>query len=174
MHEPIVEGLEEYLQNGGARRPMPAFEAHLTACPECREELAALKEQSALLQKLRAPREVDVAPGFYARVIDRIDSQRATSFWSVFLEPTFSRRLAWSSLALILLCGSYMATTPVDDDAAPLAHQTALSTPVAATAVMYDDSEDPQRSRDAVLVDLGSYNEVPASNSVPSFSFSEQ
>lgn len=171
MHEPIVEGLEEYLQNGAARRPLPAFEAHLAVCPECREEVAALKEQSVLLRKLRAPREMEIPVGFYARVMDRIDAQRSTSFWSVFLEPSFSRRLAWSSLALILLCGSYMATTPIDDPAPP-PRASVLSTPVPVNVAAY--SADGEQSRDAVLVDLGSYNEAPSNNTVPSFSFSEQ
>jgi hypothetical protein len=170
MHEPIVEGLEEYLKNGVSRRPMPAFEAHLAACAECREELVILKEQSQLFEVLRLPRELDVTPGFYARVMDRIDSQRSTSFWSVFLEPAFSRRLALASATFLVVLGTYMATAPAAEE--PLAtHPSTAETAIGPYSYPAAYSDDPQQERNAVLVNLSSYNETPTGDSV---TFSEQ
>src|SRR3954468_21573871 len=70
-----------------------------------------------LLAELKAPEDVGPAPGFYARVMDRIESQRSNSIWSVFLEPIFGRRLALVSGLLMLLLGAalFVPSTEFDD-----------------------------------------------------------
>ena len=81
MHQPVTGHLEEYLHGGG---PFPDVEEHLNKCVECREELDAMRAQSAMLRRaLRA--EVEPSGGFYARVMNRIESQAKT----VRLEPVW-------------------------------------------------------------------------------------
>jgi predicted anti-sigma-YlaC factor YlaD len=72
MHQPIRDGLEDYL----AGREHPRFTAHLAACSDCRENVNRIIRQNQLLRLLRVE-SADVAPspGFYARVIDRIDAR---------------------------------------------------------------------------------------------------
>ena len=70
------------------------------------------EDLTQLLQSLRCPDEIMPRAGFYARVMDRVESQQSKSIWSVFLEPIFGRRLAMASAALMLLLGLTFFTTP--------------------------------------------------------------
>jgi len=107
MHELIRNDLEDYLGGrlGGGREV--EFRRHLAGCGACREQVAQLEAQSVLLRSLR-PCQEELAPGagFYARVVERIEAQRAASLWSVFLQPIFARGLLYASLALFLIVGS--------------------------------------------------------------------
>lgn len=109
MHEPVKEHLEAYLA-GSDQLPVE-FMAHLKNCDSCREEAGALKLHSDLLKILKPPEEVEPRPGFYARVVERIDAQRQSSIWSLFLEPAFGRRLALASATLAVLMGLYLFTS---------------------------------------------------------------
>lgn len=155
MHRPIQDGLEDYL--GGRKDPsaMKAFHQHLAACETCRAEVDSLARQSALLRVLRAPAPVEPAPGFYARVIERIESQRSLSFWSVFLEPWMAKRIAFASLCLLVLLGSTVMTTD------PMGEPNSIAaTPVGlmATDVMpAADGSDPHHDRAVVLTTLASF-----------------
>ena len=97
MHEPVKEGLEDFLRENGS----PEFAAHLETCRECRGEVERMREQALALRVLRAEQELDPSPGFYARVTARIEAQSRPSIWGVFLEPAFGRRLMYASLALV-------------------------------------------------------------------------
>jgi hypothetical protein len=103
MHEPVVDGLEEYLAGTLAGQRLEAFRRHVAGCVECQRLLNGLPFQQALLRELRPPRPMGPAPGFYARVWTRIEAQRASSIWSVFLEPAFGRRLSYAALALLVV-----------------------------------------------------------------------
>lgn len=110
MHEPIAKHVEEYLTRSD-RTNLPAeFTAHLVACGDCREELKVMEQQSRIVRVFKPAVEVDPAPGFYARVMERIEAQRPISFWTIFLQP-FGRRIAYASLALALLMGVYLFST---------------------------------------------------------------
>jgi anti-sigma factor RsiW len=112
MHDVIRNGLEGYLGGHLAPERLAAFRAHLAACTQCSEMVAAFEKQSTLIQSLRVSEEdVAPAPGFYARVMERIDAQRPTSLWSVFLQPLFARRVLYASLALFLFLGSSILWT---------------------------------------------------------------
>jgi hypothetical protein len=151
MHEPVKEHIEAYLA-GSDKLPVE-FMAHLKSCHTCREEADELKLQSELLKILRAPAEADPRPGFYARVVERIESQRQSSIWSLFLEPAFGRRLALASATLAVLMGLYLFSSepgmpnnvvylPGEDQVAP-----ALG--------MHGREQD----RGIILVDLASFQE---------------
>jgi anti-sigma factor RsiW len=150
MHEPIKEGLEDFLRDDGD----PEFAAHLEACRECRGQVERMREQALALRLLRAERESDPAPGFYARVLARIEAQRRPSLWSLLLEPAFGRRLMYASLTLVVFLGTYLIAT---ESGEPVT----ASTP----AEQYLAEEhpavgaNPQQDRDLVLVRLATYTE---------------
>ena len=146
MHQPIREGLEDFLNGSGDRTIPRDFTAHLASCRECSEELSLIQDHAQSLRRLRS--DVEPRPGFYARVMDRIERQTDLSIWSVFLRPSFGRRIAIASAALALLMGAYLVSTEPGEPE----H---LSSPVVVTAV----DESVQQQRDAVLVNLASYPE---------------
>ena len=158
MHEPVKENVEDYL--AGSDTLPREFTAHLEACDSCRSEVAALKMQSSLFRALKAPEEVEPRVGFYARVIDRIDAQRQSSIWTVFLEPAFGRRLAVASAVLAVLMGFYLVSSE------PAGRQIIAHQAVQHTVVLPGEDEpglvlgaDQDQDRGAVLVNLASYRE---------------
>jgi anti-sigma factor RsiW len=159
MHQPILEGLEEYLTGKGKPETLTAFEAHLASCTDCRLLVAAMREQSGLIRHLAAGEDVEPAAGFYGRVMSMIEAQNPVSFWSLFLEPVFGRRLAFASLALFLVLASVMMTSN------PAAPEVAVSaeSPEAIFAVHDMEyppatGEDVGRDRDLVLGRLASWD----------------
>ncbi|HXA68496.1 MAG TPA: hypothetical protein VNV82_25255 [Bryobacteraceae bacterium] len=161
MHQPIRDSLEEYLK-GSARQVPQAFHAHLVACEECASELRLLETQANMLRLLRSDAEVGPSAGFYARVMERVEEQDRGSIWSVFLQPSFGRRLAIASATLVVLLGTYLVTTEAGDQSvAAVAPAVATdSVKVAAPdAGAVQDSLQQQHRRDAVLVDLASFHE---------------
>lgn len=123
MHEPVVDGLEEYLAGSARGARLAAIEQHLASCQPCRLAIAELRAQQQLFQHLRAPDDCRPAPGFYARVWQRIEARRSASIWSIFLEPSFSRRLSYASLALLAVLSAAVwqgSSEPVMDQANPM------------------------------------------------------
>ena len=158
MHQPIRDNLEDYLK-GSTRQVPQAFHAHLVACEECASELRLLETQANMLRSLRSVEDVGPMPGFYARVRERIEDQGRVSVWSIFLQPSFGRRLAIASATLVVLLGTYLVTTEPGDQSVALAPTTvATDTTSTADAGAIQDSLQQQR-RDAVLVDLASFHE---------------
>lgn len=111
MHGPIRDRLEDLLTSGRS----VAFQAdsrqlngHLSSCDECSEELEAMRAQAARLAAFRVDQEQEPAPGFYARVLQRIEEQTYVSVWSLFLESPFSKRLALASLTIAVAVGTYV------------------------------------------------------------------
>lgn len=104
--------LEDYL-SGNLSRPQKArLEAHLAEHPEAAEQLEDLRWTSRLVGELRAPEDAPVGPepGFYARVMQRLDEQHEEPFWAFLLQPVFMRRLAFGSLMWLALVGGYVVT----------------------------------------------------------------
>lgn len=136
------------------------------------------EELTVLLQSLRAPEGIAPRAGFYGRVMDRVESQRKTSIWSVFLEPAFSFRLAAASVALMLLMGIALYT-----GGSEIEEQIAFDQPPAQSQIVVVNSNenepapalvngsvdalhaapvsmmDAEHGREVVLVDLVSYQE---------------
>jgi len=154
MHQPIENGLEDYLSGRAETERYKGFIAHLVACAECDAEVGLMKQQAEWMRELRAPADTEPAPGFYARVMDRIEAQSAKSFWGVFLEPVFGKRLALACLALFVLLSSAVWQTepsPVLNGDNPVS---VLAEEVMAPAT----GADPGRDRTVVLTTLASYN----------------
>src|SRR5689334_15392747 len=112
MHRIIRDHLEQVL---GERPPAPEHPAgkHLAECGECRDEVAAMREQAAMLRQWRVTNgeTVEPRPGFYARVLGRIEAQRPISVFTLFFDSLFGRRIAMASLALALLLGVYVVSS---------------------------------------------------------------
>src|SRR5712692_7217916 len=163
MHSLIREHLEDLLADSGSVSGLTA--RHLAECEECRSEVAAMRRQSALLRQWRAPSEVEPRAGFYARVIERIESQGPASIWSLFFDSIFGRRIAVASLALALLMGIYLVSSEKmaqpeiasSDDPVEM-----LAQPVAGYLAVEDQPGvvlSGGRDQDSVLVDLVTYRE---------------
>ncbi len=108
MHGSIRDRLEDLLAGRKAVTAENEMLRHLSSCDSCDEQLAAMKAQSEMLQLLRAPEELEPAPGFYARVLQRIEERAKTSIWLAFISSTFGRRLMYASLSLTLVLGAYV------------------------------------------------------------------
>jgi anti-sigma factor RsiW len=154
MHEPVAGRLEDYLL--GEADNSEANE-HLENCESCRKELEAMRRQSALFGALKASSEVEPDAGFYGRVMNRIESQAKPSAWSLFGESVFARRLAYASMTLFVLVGTYFVSSHESPDS--------LRSPevMLASDEYYESipvqGNNPQQDREAVLVNLVTYEQ---------------
>src|SRR5947207_1835587 len=114
MHRIIRDHLEQVLAGPGSAPEHPAGK-HLAECEECRAEMAAMREQAAMLRQWRVANaeigEFEPRPGFYARVLERIEAQTPSSVFTLFFDSLFARRIAMASLALALLLGVYVISS---------------------------------------------------------------
>ncbi|HYP04901.1 MAG TPA: hypothetical protein VER03_01595 [Bryobacteraceae bacterium] len=156
MHEPVIERLEEYLDGNG---PFPEVELHLSKCADCRQELAAMQAQTALMRRaFRSEAEPDA--GFYARVMNRIETQAKPSVWSLFGESMFARRLAYASATFLVLMGViFVSATEPDQPLAASDPQMILAGEQQYTPVSMDVSMDMERDREVVFTTLVTYQE---------------
>jgi len=154
MHQPIEDGLEDFLTARAGTEQYKAFVAHLAVCAECATEVGLMKQQAEWMHELRPPADAEPSAGFYARVMDRIEAQSAKSFWGVFLEPVFGKRLALASLALFVLLSSAVWQA----DPAPELYGDNPVSVLAGEVMPAATGADPGRDRTVVLTNLASYN----------------
>jgi hypothetical protein len=173
MHREIRDHIEDVLAGSQpvSRDTLKHAREHLTQCDECRTELQGMQEQTALIRELRAPADfaTDLRPGFYARVMERIEAEGPISIWNLFIESAFGRRIAVASLALALLIGVYLVTSErsADDSLIALEAQQANTEQTfvagedapAREITRVDESPTDQSSEDAVLANLVTYRE---------------
>jgi anti-sigma factor RsiW len=160
MHQLIRKNLEEYLKGSLSEIPVE-FHRHLGECEECARELRRLEAQSQLLRSLQSAGDAAPRPGFYARVMERIEAQQPFSIWSVFLDRKFGFRLAVASGMLAALLGGYLVTSEPGGSETGFA-TVAVSGAASGAGLRQDASLDQagaQQQRDAVLVDLASYRQ---------------
>ncbi|MGE5646430.1 MAG: hypothetical protein ACM336_11625 [Acidobacteriota bacterium] len=155
MHGLIRERLEDYLRSSGGNKVSFEFEEHLRSCDECRAELSLMQEQARTLRVLQAERQMDPAPGFYARVIERIEALETPSIWSVFLQPSFGRRIMATSLAMAALLGGYLAFTENQQHGMAADAESIIAVEQHPPGL----GQDRQRDRDTMLVTLATYQE---------------
>jgi hypothetical protein len=111
MHRIIRDHLEEVLAGPGIASEHPAGQ-HLLECEECRAEVTAMRDHAGMLRQWRpADADMELRPGFYARVLDRIEAQVPSSVFTLFFDSVFARRIAMASLALALLLGVYVISS---------------------------------------------------------------
>ena len=151
MHDSVKLRVEEYLQRGA---DMPEVDDHLRSCEGCRKEIEAMRMQSRLLRTLKAPAGMEPGPAFYAKVLNRIESQPKPSVWNLFGDSLFARRLVYASATFLLLLGSYAASAPpVEEEYAASAPEAILAGNQAPMPVSMDSQED----RQVVLVTLATW-----------------
>ena len=165
MHEQIRDDLEEYLK-GSRSKLSQDFHAHLDNCEDCAGELRQIEAQAEMLHLLRPGSQTEPGAGFYARVMDRIETQGRSSIWCVLLEPAFGRRLAVACATLVVLLGTYFVASELSQPMVAVAPSIAATTP-ASTDLSAPPTDQPtqqnsveqERQRDAVLVNLASFHE---------------
>jgi hypothetical protein len=116
-----------------------------------------MQVQAELLKSLRAPEELDPSPGFYARVVQRIEERAKDSIWAVFIYSPFSKRLMYASLTIAVMLGTYVVTQEARDGhllggQAVVAQNTHYDAPVTGS-----ESE----QRDAVLENFAAHQGFP-------------
>ena len=164
MHRLVEENLEEVLK--GATREHPASR-HLAECPECRNEVAVMRDHSEMLGRWRDRSGVEPPAGFYARVLERIEAQGPGSIWNLFFESMFGRRLALASLALAVLLGGYLVSSePLGEPELAYSQETVEILPVPMVTGEFVALHDQagvmlpgEPSDESVLVNLVTYRE---------------
>jgi hypothetical protein len=164
MHQPMQDGLEDYLSGKAAPERLRAFHAHLAECAECRGMVGAFEIHSRMMQALRPPEPGEAGglqpgAGFYARVMERIENQQGFSIWSLFLEPVFGKRLALASLAVFVLLTSFALSTA--NPKPVIAGSDGVSVILEEGNRMYPPASgvDERADRDIVLTRLASYGD---------------
>jgi len=155
MHQPMQDGLEDYLAGAADSGNRLRIEAHLRECAECREEVTLMKEMSDMFSSLRSPAPPDPAPGFYARVTTLIEKrQQPPAFWGIFFEPVFCKRLALASLLLLASLGTMLMSRESEEYAVGPSPEMILAvedSPVFASG--------PAMDRDQMLFTLASHKQ---------------
>jgi predicted anti-sigma-YlaC factor YlaD len=151
MHREVRDHLEDILAGtGSVTKDRLLRDSHLDECVECRDAVAAMLEQQRLLRSLRPPEEAEPRAGFYARVIERIESQGAASIWSLFFDSPVGRGLAMASMVLALSLGAYLVSSE---------HRAEVETGQVLTVPDSGGMLTGAPDRDAVLVNLVTYRE---------------
>ena len=155
MHEPVIQRLEEYLDGGG---PFPEVEQHLSKCDDCREELEAMRAQSVLF-RVAFKVEAEPDPAFYARLMNRIETQARPSVWSLFGESMFAKRLAYASATFLVLVGVVFMSAEQEQGFAYGDPDVVLAGDERYVPVNMDTEVDSERDRQVVLVNLTTYQD---------------
>ncbi len=153
MHREVRDKLEEILAGTGDA----LCERHLSECEACRARVTAMREQRRLLRSLRvggldgkdAP---DQSAGFYARVMERIETQGVASIWSLFFESPVGRGLAMASMVVALSLSVYLVSS--ESVAEPDASQVVLQESNQAAGMLTGAPD-----ANAVLTNLVTYRE---------------
>ena len=156
MHQTMQDGLEDYLAGTGKSGDRLRIEAHLRECDACRREVQSMREMSDLFASLRSPDPPAPTPGFYARVSSLIEKQRQPpSFWAMFLEPVFGKRLAFASLLALALLGTVLMSRETEEYAVGPSPEMILSVERDAPAM----DAGPAMDRDQMLFTLASHKQ---------------
>ncbi|MBM3759599.1 MAG: hypothetical protein FJW36_05065 [Acidobacteria bacterium] len=168
--KPLEDGLEGMIETGRMPDEKSPVGAYLKSNPAAREEVALMMEISQLIRenfRLSAEErdELELAPGFYARVMARIESQTLPpSIWNFFLEP-LGMRVVYASLALatLLFAATFMGPgSEAGADLVAMEQIEAVDSPVVEGAFLASDqsgmpvveSTNPDEDRGSVLAQL--------------------
>jgi hypothetical protein len=167
--KPLEDGLEGMIESGRLPAENSAVGAYLEANPEARQQVLDMIDISRLIRAnfQLSPEElpdVEPAPGFYARVMARIESQALPpSIWNFFLEP-LGMRLIYASLALAALLFAAAFIDPVENNEGLVASDAPIvftgDAPLEGASLASDHSDlplvesTPEQDRGAALVHL--------------------
>ena len=156
MHGSTRDHLEQLLAERGAAESSREVGQHVSSCPECRSEVESMRAQSDLVQLLRPSEEVEPLPGFYGRVLQRIEERAKGSIWAVFIYSPFGKRLVYASLSVAVALGTYVVTEESRDG--HLRPQSVIARDFHDDAVVQGDQA---QQRDAVLANFASHQTFP-------------
>jgi len=145
MHAVIINDLEEYLSGHLPPSARDRFQAHVEKCGECRREVDEIQESTRLLRSLKPAGAVDPPPSFVAQVMQTVAERPVASFWRVFGDFTFGRRVVFASLLTLAVLGTVLVSR----------EQAYAPNPTTPEAVMADAAGSP--NADQMLVTLASY-----------------
>lgn len=114
MHGPVRNAIEDVL----AAKPFAAAQntvKHLANCQECASEVDAMRRNAQMLRSLRPSTEEEPSPGFYARVLQRIEEQARRSIWWLFVYSPVGKRVMYASMAITLALGGYVLAAETSD-----------------------------------------------------------
>lgn len=173
--KPLEDGLEGILERGKLPAGDTDLGRFLSSHPEAKQEVADMLEISRLIQdNFRvAPEheeELAPAPGFYARVMMRIEAEASQqTFWSFFIDPSFTRRLAFASGAFALLMASILLLEPAQEPEPQFAQAPMMQSVdeplLGAVLVSNDDglpleeSTDAEEARGSALMQLTTFDQ---------------
>ena len=120
MHAVVIDNLEEYLAGALEPAALREFEAHLSSCNACRNEVAGMQEVSVWMGALKVEDPVLPSPAFYARVMQQVGERKpAPSFADFFaLDLAFGRSLVFACLLTLAVLGSYLVSRETGEPAA--------------------------------------------------------
>ena len=153
MHAVVMDSLEEYLSGAIEPAAQRAVEGHLAGCAGCREEVKSMQEVSQLFGSLRTAEDFEPSPRFTAGVMQHVAGLTPEpTFAGLFaLDFAFGRRLAFASLVLLALMGSFLASREAQYTAGP--------SPDAILAQQDLPAFDSAPSQDNMLVTLTAYEQ---------------
>ena len=151
MHDEILNELEGYLSGEPVSR---SFTQHLVVCPPCAREVDAMEQVSVSLHSLRLNEAEAITPplGFYAKVARNIEAEQKSPLWGIFApDLQFFRKVAFASLMLLAVLGSYLVSRESDYTHSMAAEQATLTEHN--VAVPHESPADRQH----ILVTLAAY-----------------
>jgi len=114
MHDEILNELEEYLSSEPVSR---SFTRHLEVCPPCAREVDEMEQISVSLHSFRLNEAAAITPplGFYSKVARTIEAEQKSPVWGIFApDLQFFRKVAFASLMLLAVLGSYLVSRESD------------------------------------------------------------
>ncbi len=145
-HDIVISEFERHLSGNASK----AFYEHLANCAACDAEVKEMSELAGLLPVLLTEAAPEPGAAFYSRVANTINEQHKKQSWGLFsLSELFFRRLAFASLMVLAMLGSYLVTRDAGYQGEDAATIFAKHDPSAVHA----DGED----RDRMLLTLASY-----------------
>jgi hypothetical protein len=127
MHDEILNELEGYLSGEPVSR---SFTRHLEVCPPCTREVDEMEQISESLHSFRLNETEAIAPplGFYAKVARSIEAEQKSPLWGIFTpDLQFFRKVAFASLMLLAVLGSYLVSRESDYASSVASEQATLT-----------------------------------------------
>jgi len=146
MHAVIIDDLEDYLAGTLPFAVERRFQAHLEKCGTCRGEVQEMQAMRDLVACLAPVDAAEPPPEFVARVMQDVARQPEPTFWSIFGDFAFGRRVAFAALLMLAALGTVLVSRET-------AYAPAPPTPQAVMAS--DDGGSP--TADRMLVTLTNY-----------------
>ena len=111
MDKFLLSNLESYLSGRLGGSACREFERRLERNPRARDEIRKMAGICGMFESFDISSEgpMGPAPGFSARVINKIEAERQPEFWDFLMRPLVIRRVAMASCAWLLMLFSASA-----------------------------------------------------------------